>query len=128
MGEPSTMLYAAPRSGHHFIEICPRRAYVREVGNDHGRCPRKFACIVPGDLWQGDVPKVEYAKRRAKLEADYQHKMEKFNKRVASPRTSMFEKQLAGEDGSREGSKASVFATSARASVLALQAQVAAQK
>merc|ERR1712054_490730 len=86
---PCEMLYAAPRNAHHFIEICPRRAYVREVGNDHGRCLRKFSCIVPGVMWQGGMLWEDYKVIAAKKEEDYQRRLSKFEARRGSYQASL---------------------------------------
>jgi hypothetical protein len=100
---PSTNLYAAPRNAHCFIEICPRRAFVREVGNDHGRCPRKFTCIVPGVIWQGGVLQHDYQKLREKQEAEHKARVERYHKRVADRRMKLI---MEGKYHERGPSKA----------------------
>jgi len=87
--EPSTKLYAAPRNAHYFLEICPRRAFVREVGNDHGRCPRKFSCIVPGTIWQGGMLWDKYKVITAEKEERYASKMARLQERRSSSKMSL---------------------------------------
>lgn len=87
--DPCLKMYAAPRNAHCFLEICPRRAYVREVGSDHGRVDRKFSCIVPGNIWQGGMLKVDYDVIQAKKDLDYQHKIDKWERRTSSHQEAM---------------------------------------
>jgi hypothetical protein len=79
--DPSTKLYAAPRNAHNFIEICPRRGFVKEVGNDHGRCPRKFAHIVPGNVWQGGMLREDYKVVLEKKAEEYKRRVARYEAR-----------------------------------------------
>mmetsp|Transcript_108116 Transcript_108116/g.170934 ORF Transcript_108116/g.170934 Transcript_108116/m.170934 type:complete len:528 (+) Transcript_108116:94-1677(+) len=79
--EPQGRLYAAPRNGHYFIEICPRRQFVREVGPDMGRQLRKFTCIIPGAIWQGGMHWEDYKVYRQRVVDVYLKKVEEYQKR-----------------------------------------------
>lgn len=104
--EPSTKLYCAPREAHFFLEICPYRQYVRTVGNDHGRCPRKFSCIVPGAVWQGGMLREEYAAFAVKKEKEFVERMEKYQQRLARHRKHRAEEAMKhGYGGSKQVSR-----------------------